>query len=73
MHLAQRRTGWRTRVTARPFDIGAPHVRQPRGNTRATPEAIRLLKAQHSEAELRRAAFNPAADKTIGDTDATPH
>ena len=32
-HLAQIRTGWRTRVTAKPFDIGATHMRQPR----ATP------------------------------------
>ena len=30
-HLAQSRTGRRTRVTAKPFDIGAPHVRQTRG------------------------------------------
>ena len=60
-------------MRAKPYDTGAPHVRQPRGDTRATPEATRRLKAQRAaEAELRRAAFNPAADDDIGDTDATP-
>ena len=73
-HLAQSRTGWRTLVTPKPFDIGAPHARQPWGNTGVTPEAMRRLKAQRAaEAELRRAAFNPAADDDTGDTDATPH
>ena len=73
-HLVQSRTGWRTRVTAKPFDIGASHVRQPRGDTRVTPEAIWRLKAQRAaEAELRRAALNPAADNDIGDTGGTPH
>ena len=72
-HLAQSSTGWRTCVTAKPFDIGAPHVRQPRAGTRVTQGAMRRLKAQRvAEAELRRAAFNPAADDDTGDTDATP-
>ena len=61
-------------MEARPFDIGAPHVRQPRGDTGVPPEAIRRLKAQRAAgAELRRAAFNPAAADDIDDTDATPH
>ena len=34
---------WRTRVTAKPYDLGAPHVRRPRGDTRATPGAMRRL------------------------------
>ena len=73
-HLAQSRTGWRTHLTAKPFDIGAPHVRKPRGDTRVAPEAMRRLKAQRAaEVELRRAAFSPAADNDIGDTNATPH
>ena len=43
-------------------------------NDMSTPtKAMRRLKAQRAaEAELRRAAFNPAADEDTGDTDATP-
>ena len=49
-------------------------MRQPRGDTGVTQGAIRQLKAQRaSEAELRRVAFNPAADDDIYDSDATRH
>ena len=38
-HLAQdRAAGWRKLVTAPPFAIGKPFVRQPWGDTRLTPE-----------------------------------
>ena len=73
-HLAQCRTGWRTYLMAKPLDIGAPHVQQPRRDTRATPKAMRRFEVQRAaEAELRRAAYNPAADGGVGDTDVTPH
>ena len=36
--LAQDRAGWRKLVTEPPFKLGKPFVRQPRGDTRVTPE-----------------------------------
>ena len=36
--LAQDRAGWRKFVTKPPFKLGRPFVRQPRGDTRVTPE-----------------------------------
>jgi hypothetical protein len=57
--LAQDRTGWRTLVTKLPFDIGQPHVRQPRCDTRVSPEDKRYFFAQRAaEAEQRRALFD---------------
>ena len=50
--LAQDRTGWRTLVTNSPFDIGQPYVRQPRCDTRVSPEDKRRFFAQRAaEAE----------------------
>ena len=46
---------------------------QPRGDTRVIPGGMRRLKAQRAaEAELRRAAFDLAADDDTGNADATP-
>ena len=39
--LAQDRAGWHKRVTHPPFEIGKPFTRQPRGDTRVTPEEKR--------------------------------
>ncbi len=36
--LAQDRAGWQKLVTEPPFKFGKPFVRQPRGDTRVTPE-----------------------------------
>mmetsp|Transcript_61624 Transcript_61624/g.116039 ORF Transcript_61624/g.116039 Transcript_61624/m.116039 type:complete len:112 (-) Transcript_61624:343-678(-) len=59
--LAQDRAGWRMRVTKPPFDIGQPHVRQPRCDTRVSPEDKRRFFAQRAaEAEQRRALFDAA-------------
>jgi hypothetical protein len=59
--LAQDRAGWRTLVTKHPFDIGQPHVRQPRCDTRVSPEDKRRFFAQRAaEAEQRRALFDAA-------------
>jgi len=59
--LAQDRAGWRTLVTKPPFDIGQPHVRQPRCDTRVSPEDKRRFFAQRAaEAEQRRALFDAA-------------
>ena len=35
---AQDRAGWHKLVTEPPFKLGKPFVRQPRGDTRVTPE-----------------------------------
>jgi hypothetical protein len=60
--LAQDRAGWHKRVTHPPFEIGKPFTRQPRGDTRVTPEEKRRRMAQHkAETEARRAAFNANA------------
>ena len=60
--LAQDRAGWHKRVTHPPFEIGKPFTRQPRGDTRVTPEEKRRRMAQHkAETETRRAAFNANA------------
>jgi len=50
-HLAQDRAGWHKLVTKPPFAIGKPFVRQPRGDTRVTPEDKRRA-AAHSAAEV---------------------
>ena len=46
-------------MTEPPFQLGKPHVRQPRGDTRVTPEDKQRL-AEQSAAEIaeRRADFN---------------
>jgi hypothetical protein len=45
-----------------PFDIGQPHVRQPRCDTRVSPEDKRCFFAQRAaEAEQRHALFDAAA------------
>ena len=59
--LAQDRAGWRKLVTKRPFDIGKPHVRPPRCDTRVSPEDRRRFMAQRaSEVAQRRALFDAA-------------
>ena len=57
--LAQDRAGWRKLVTQPPFKLGKPFVRQPRGDTRVTPEdKQRLAKERAAEIARRRADFN---------------
>ena len=57
--LAQDRAGWRKLVTKPPFKLGKPFVRQPRGDTRVTPEdKQRLAKERAAEIARRRADFN---------------
>jgi hypothetical protein len=59
--LAQDRAGWRRLVTKRPFDVGKPHVRPPRCDTRASPEDIRRFVAScNAEVAQRRAIFDAA-------------
>ena len=57
-HLEQDRAGWHKPVTTPTFSIGEPFVRQPRSDTRATPEDKRRVVA-HRAAEVakRRAVF----------------
>ena len=58
-HLAQDRAGWHKLVTAPPFAIGKPFVRQPRGDTRVTPEDKRRAVVQRAaEIAERRAVFD---------------
>ena len=57
--LAQDRAGWQKLVTTPPFAIGKPFVRQPRGDTRVTPEDRRRAVAQRAaEIAERRAVFD---------------
>ena len=57
--LAQDRAGWHKLVTEPPFEVGKPHVRQPRGDTRVTPEdKKRLANERAAEITKRRADFN---------------
>jgi len=56
--LAQDRTGWHKLVTEPPFKLGKPCVRQPRGDTRLTPEAKqRVAEQRAAEIARRRADF----------------
>ena len=58
-HLAQDRAGWHKLVTMPPFAIGKLFVRQPRGDTRVTPEDKRRAVAQRAaEIAERRAVFD---------------
>ena len=58
-HLAQDRAGWHKLVTAPPFAIGKPFVRQPRGDTRVTPEdKCRAVAQRAAEIAERRAVFD---------------
>ena len=55
----QDRAGWHKLVTAPPFAIGKPFVRQPRGDTRVTPEDKRRAVVQRAaEIAERRAVFD---------------
>ena len=57
--LAQDRAGWHKLVTEPPFKLGKPFVRQPRGDTRVTPEdKQRLAEQRAAEIAERRADFN---------------
>ena len=57
--LAQDRAGWRKLVTEPPFKLGKPCVRQPRGDTRVTPEdKHRAAEQRAAEIAKRRADFN---------------
>ena len=57
--LAQDRAGWRKLMAKPPFALGKPFVRQPRGDTRVTPEdKQRLAKERAAEIARRRADFN---------------
>ena len=47
-HLAQDRARWHRPLTEPPFAISKPFVRQPRGDTRVTPEDKRRAVAQRS-------------------------
>ena len=59
--LAQDRAGWRKLVTERPFDIGKPHVRPPRCDTRVSPADRRRFMAQRAaEVAQRRVLFDAA-------------
>jgi len=58
-HLAQDRAGWHKPVTTPPFANGIPFVRQPRGDTRVTPEDKRRAVAQRAaEIAEQRAVFD---------------
>ncbi len=49
----------RKHVTEPPFKLGKPFVRQPRGDTRGTPEdKQRLAEQRAAEIAKRRADFN---------------
>ena len=56
--LAQGRAGWHELVTETPFKLGKPFVRQPRGDTRVTPEEQRLAEQRAAEIAKRRANFS---------------
>ena len=57
--LPQDRAGWHKLVTEPPFKLGKPFVRQPRGDTRVTPEdKQRLAEQRAAEIAKRRADFN---------------
>ena len=57
--LAQDRAGWNRFVTTPPFSIGKLFVRQPRGDSRVTPEDRRRAVAQRAaEVAERRAVFD---------------
>ena len=67
--LPQDRAGWHKRVIHPPFEIGKPFTRQPRGDTRVTPEEKRRRMAQHkAEIEARRAAFNANAHQALSNS-----
>ena len=56
--IAQDRAKWNRLATKPPFAIGKPFLRQPRGDTRATPEDQRLAIARRAaEVKERRAIF----------------
>ena len=56
--LAQDRAGWHKLVTEPPFKLGKPCVRQPRGDTRLTPEdKQRVAEQRAAETARRRADF----------------
>lgn len=56
--LAQDRAGWRKLVTEPPFKLGKPCVRQPRGDTRVTPEDKKRVAGQRAaDIAKRRADF----------------
>ena len=56
--IAQDRAQWHRLATQPPFAIGKPFLRQPRGDTRATPEDQRLAIARRAaEVKERRAIF----------------
>ena len=58
-HLAQDRAGWHKLVTAPPFAIGKPFVRQPWGDAGVTTEDKRRAVAQRAaEIAERRAVFD---------------
>ena len=53
--LAPNRAGWRKLVTEPPFELCKPFVRQPRGDTRVTPEdKLRLAEQRAAEIAKRR-------------------
>ena len=57
--LAQDHAGWRKLVTKPPFKLGKLFMRQPRGDTRVTPEdKKRLAKERAAEIARQRADFN---------------
>jgi hypothetical protein len=57
--LAHDRAGWRKLIAKRPFDVGKPHVRPPRCDTRGPPENMwRFIAQRAAEAAQRRAIFD---------------
>ena len=55
--LAQDRAGWHKPATTPPFAIGKLFVRQPRGDTRVTPEDKRRAVAQRAAGIAERRAI----------------
>ncbi len=64
--MQDRASRWRKLVTEPTFKLGKPFVRQPRGDTRVTPEDKQRLAEQRApEIPKRRADFN--ATNNCGD------
>ena len=62
--LAQDRAGWRKLVTEPPFKLRKPFVRQPRGDTRVTPEdKQRLAEQRAAEIAKRRTSTSPTTEE----------
>jgi hypothetical protein len=65
---SQDRAKWHRLATKTPFAIGKPFLRQPRGDTRATPEGQRLAIARRSAEIKERWAIFAANANANADT-----